>query len=339
MTPGDFLALPEWAPALLLAPLAALALWAADRSRARRLARIAGPRAGVLADGPGPRAGRLRRWLLPAGLLGAILAALQPRLGEGGAVAWRGADVVVCLDVSRSMLARDASPDRLEAARRGILALAERAEGDRFALVVFAGEAVLASPLTPDGEAFAVLAAGAGPSDVRRGGTDLGAALETALRAFEGSPDGAGAVLLLSDGEDHGQRGLRAAEALAARSIPVHAVGYGSPLGSKVTLPGDGGETYLRDASGREVVTALDPAGLRRIAEATGGTYRDAASIDDPLRAVHEEHVLPAARRAGEAEAGRERPNRFQWPLAVALVFWLLELALGGRGRREGARA
>ncbi|HEX5135686.1 MAG TPA: VWA domain-containing protein [Planctomycetota bacterium] len=285
----------ELLPLLLVAPAAWLLLARADRSRRRRVAPALGPRY--------PLAPRRLAYVV-AGLLLALVAVLGPAWGAAKSDV-RGADVVVCLDVSRSMLARDVDPNRLARAKEDIKALAAGAKGDRLGLVVFAGEARAMVPLTEDMRSFAELLDLADPTSVKRGGTDLGAALETALDVLNGRP---GTVILFTDGEDLGGRGLAAARLLAERGARVHCVGLGTELGSKIAT--DGG--FVRDRSGGDVVSSLDVKGLRAIAEATGGTFGGAPP------------ALTVARRASESD---RRENRYQWPLGAAVLLWLWDLA------------
>jgi Ca-activated chloride channel homolog len=325
---------PVIAPALLLAPLAYFAFRARDRVRARRLAAVAGPRAAVLSDVDSRR----RAWraaLGAAAILFAVLAAMQPLFGEGsGLVEARGTDLVVCLDVSQSMLATDVPPSRLAAARREIKALAQRAGGDRLALVLFAGETRLAAPLTRDVEAYSELVDGADPLALTRGGTDLAAALEAGLAALEGATGDLAAIILVTDGEDLGGRGLRAAEACKARNVAVHCVGFGSAGGSKVPVTAEGGTTFLRDRSGAEVVTALDADGLQRIAAATGGeAIADAGTRTGSLVSLYDRRIRPVARNALEAERRKGRKNGFQGPLLLAFASWVATLGISDRRR------
>jgi Ca-activated chloride channel family protein len=316
-------------PLLLLAPLAAAALVIAERGRSARLLRVAGAREHrALAQG--------RPWIRPAlaagGLLCALAALLRPAWGASDeSVEQRGADIVVCLDVSRSMLAQDAAPNRLEAAKREIRELTEQGRGDRFALVLFAGEARLAVPLTADAGTFAQLAAQADTLSIARGGTDLGAALETAARALRGRSGEGAAVLLLTDGDDAGGRGLRAAAAFRERGVSVHCVGFGTERGAKI---GVDGAAFLRDRGGREVVSVMDAASLRRIAEATGGSFVDAAATPHALATLHDERLAPLARTAYAADEGRGLTPRFQVPLLAAFLLWILHLWLAPRPTR-----
>jgi Ca-activated chloride channel family protein len=326
---------PEALPILLLAPLVGLALWALDRGRARRLVRAVGPRAAALAADLSRGRRRLQRVLFASALLLALLAMLQPVWGDATRdVEQRGVDILVCLDVSRSMLARDVAPSRLERARREISALAERATGDRLGLVVFAGQARLAVPLTRDRDSFRELTELADPLSVERGGSDLGAALETALEALKGKTGEHEALVLLTDGEDLEARGLRAAQACRERDVAVHCIGFGSTLGAKIPVPSrEGGETFLRDRAGVDVVSTMDATTLRRIADVTGGDFVDAHARPSPLRELYERRILPMARKAFERDERRAKENRFQWPLLAAFLLWILVSCLGDRRR------
>lgn len=324
-------------PLLLPVPVLAVGLTQLVRRRALARSAVFGARASRLISGGGSRPGVI---LFTLAVLFAVVALLQPRWGEAPeAVAERGVDLVVCLDVSRSMLAQDVAPDRLRAAQAQISALAEQAQSDRLALVVFAGEARLLVPLTQDRPSFVALARTAEPLSVARGGTDLAAALDLAGRALEAGTEDQATVVLVTDGEDNQEQGLRAAERLAQRGVRVHAVGIGTALGGKIPLATDAGPagsavSFLRDRDGVEVVTRLDGESLARIAEATGGVYvatssaaGDAAAGDSAtLVGLYQDHVLPRARAAADTERRQERPNRFQWPLAAAFFLFILDL-------------
>jgi len=268
-------------------------------------------------------------------LLLAVVAALQPTWGEDvRRIEHRGVDILVCLDVSRSMLARDFAPSRLERAQNELAALAGRAGGDRLGLVAFAGEARLVAPLTRDPVGFMELVRKADPLSVRVGGTDLGAALRVALDALPSRSRGQEVVLLLTDGEDHEGRGERMARAFQERGVKIHCIGIGTERGGKIPIESEDGETYLRDSDGREVVSALDPTSLRRIATATGGEYVDAASVALPLVALYEDRIRSLARQGYTGEERTTPGNRFQWPLLIALLLWACELSLTDRRSR-----
>lgn len=237
------------------------------------------------------------------------------------APAFEGMDVVLCLDVSRSMLARDVAPDRLRRAQAEIAALAAFARGDRLGLVLFAGEPRLLVPRTQDGASLAEMAALAGPWDVTRGGTDLPAALEAARVALQGR-GGPGAIVVLSDGEDLGGRDAAAViGALQSEGIAVHALGLGTRRGAKIP---DGG-AFVTDREGREVVSVLDPRTLARIADATGGTYRSAR--EGGLLDLYRDAILPAGRDVQARDARRGLGDAPAMLLALGLLVLLLDLA------------
>jgi Ca-activated chloride channel family protein len=323
--------------ALWLVPgalLAALVFLLLDRRRRSRLREIAGERASRLAGSLSPGRRRLRRVLFATGLALAALAAGGPVLGGGGPALRPGSlDLVVCLDVSRSMLARDLAPSRLEAAKAAIRELASRAAGNRMGLVLFAGEARLAVPLTRDLDSLAEMAGRAGVLSVPTGGTDLAAALRAADAALTRGSEGAGAVLLLTDGDDLAGRGLEAAALLRDRGVPVHAVGLGSPRGALIPVPGPGGETYLTDREGREVLAARDDESLAAIADRTGGAYTGVDSGAIPIARVYDGEILPAAADASHASNRRERMDGYQWPLLAAFLLWILDTGISERRR------
>ncbi len=324
----------EWWPLIALAPAVWLLLVVAERAAIDRLSGLLGSRTAALAADHDRRVVAARRALFAGGLLFATLAALQPTWGESTRpVEQRGVDVVVCLDVSRSMLARDVSPSRLAAAHAELAALAERAHGDRLGLVAFAGESRIVVPLTRDAATFADLALRTDPLSVERGGTDLGAALDTALVALAAGSGENEAIVLLTDGEDHEGRGLRVAARCRERGIAVHCVGFGSARGSKIPVDGPDGEAFLRDRAGDEILTRLDPTSLRALTSAADGVFVDATESDRPLLTIYEDEVLPMARKTFASEQRRQRKQRFQWPLAVALGLWILELCLTDRRR------
>ncbi|RMH05078.1 MAG: VWA domain-containing protein [Planctomycetota bacterium] len=306
---------------LLALPVLAAVQRVDARRRRHRLWGAAGPRAA--AAGSGRASFRTSGTVLA--LL--VLALAGPRLGPSPGRSGAGADLLVVLDVSRSMLARDLAPDRLERARADIRDLVEAGGGDRFGLVLFAGEARLAAPLTRDRTSFLALLALAGPESVPRGGTDLGAALERAAAALGAGrgpePERPAAVLLLSDGEDLEGRGREAALALAAAGIPVHCIGYGRRAGARIPVAADGGEQWLLDRNGRPVQTAVDARGLASLAAATGGRFVLAAEEEAPLRTAL---GRPAGAAPGAEPAARSLADPI---LAAALLLGIMALRRG----------
>jgi Ca-activated chloride channel homolog len=325
------------------AALVALAAWLAlraERQRREALARFGDPT--VLGRGsalPSARgAGVL--WGLRLGALAfGLLALARPQLGERNADLVRtGRDVLVLLDLSRSMLVTDAGGTRLAAAKRIAWDLAERAPGDRVGLVVFGGSAFLQLPLTSDRGALRLFLDQASPDDLGDPATDLSAALITAARTFEHEGDeGRRAVLVLSDGESGEGDMDDAAGELRRQGLPVFAVGVGTAAGGPV--PADSSEApekYHRNHIGQIVVSRLEEGDLQRSARASGGAFAHWDRANE-MRGL--EAGLDAVRpRVLSARKASERADRFQWPLAVAVMLLMWAEALGHRGARTLGR-
>jgi Ca-activated chloride channel family protein len=262
----------------LLAAVAALAaLGALSLLRRRRALRQA---LGPLAPRTAPEANLTRpaaRLSLSLGGLALLAVALaQPQCGTRTELSRRyGADVVVVLDVSRSMEARDVRPSRLERARLEVGALLDRLKGDRVGVVVFAGEAFVQCPLTTDYDAARLFLRAVGPDAVPQQGTAVANALLGAKELLEAAERGARGkvVLLVSDGEDHDGRVLDAASALAAAGIRVHALAVGTAEGAPIPILDARGEVagWRKDRRGNPVSTRLDEATLRLVADRGGG--------------------------------------------------------------------
>jgi Ca-activated chloride channel family protein len=272
----------------LLAAVLALAVVGAVQLHRRRalLARVAGPQARRVA----PRAGTtLPAARLGASLLGLALLALalsRPQCGTRTELAKRyGVDVVIALDVSRSMLARDLKPDRLGRATLEVGALLDSLAGDRVGLVVFAGEAFVQCPLTTDYAAARLFLRAVSPQSVPQQGSDLGNALQAARQVLEASSAGDGrakVVLLVTDGEDLEGGAAAAAARLGEAGIRVHALAVGTPAGEPIPLTDAAGRVtgYKKDRGGEPVVTRLDLATLRAVVEKGGGELFEVGSPD-----------------------------------------------------------
>lgn len=256
--------------------LAALLLGARRRARVQRLL---SPRlAERLAPGVPRVAPAVQGALSGAGLLLLGLALAQPQCGSRSELVKRqGLDVVVALDASKSMLARDVQPSRLARAKLELTTLLDELKGDRVGIVAFAGEAHIQCPLTSDYAAAKLFLRAVEPDDMPQGGTNIGDALSLAARMLQATDRGAKdrVVVLLSDGEDLTGEVDAAAARLEQAGVQVLAVGIGSTEGEPVPRYGRNGEfvDYAKDAAGRTVVSRLDRAALERIATRTGGAY------------------------------------------------------------------
>ncbi len=218
----------------------------------------------------------LQSGFISLGLALFAVALAQPQCGTHKELTKRtGIDVVVAVDASNSMLAKDVQPSRIERARLELLTLLDELKGDRVGVVAFAGSAFVQCPLTTDYSAAKLFLRAIDPAEMPQGGTDIGGALELSRQLLENADRGAQdrVVVLLSDGEDFGGDVEDAARKLKDAGIRVFAVGIGSETGEPIPVHNRRGEMvgYKRDASGATVLTRLDRAGLARLAEATDG--------------------------------------------------------------------
>lgn len=277
--------------------------------------------------------GLLRLCLGSAALAFLILASMGPVRGYTlRETVTRGIDVVICIDTSRSMLAEDLRPSRIERARREVRGLLDALRGDRAALIAFAGDARDISPLTNDVLALKGLLEHVTALDNRLGGTDLAAALERALALFDGRTGSNEAIVIVTDGEDLEGRGLEVARAAADRGIRVFVVGVGTSAGGKIpVLLRSGVQGFLRGPDGEEVVTRLDGTTLERLAKETKGAYLSTENSAAPLETLYRERMSRIEGR--EVFAGQERipHDRFQWPLLLGLLCMLGEAGLRER--------
>ncbi len=247
----------------------------------------------------------------------------------------RGIDVVLCVDTSRSMLARDLRPSRFERAVREVTGALDAMKGDRVALLAFSGDVREISPLTSDRSVLRGLARTMTPEDNRKGGTDLGAALERALTLFDGRTGSHEAVVLLTDGEDLEGQAAEVARRASERGIRVYVVGVGTAAGGKIPVTlGDGRESFLVDPDGAEVVSRLDGTTLETLAETTGGAYLSTENSPTPLEDLYRARISKLDERS--IEGGKEwvPHDRFQWTLVIALVCMLVEAGMRERRGR-----
>lgn len=215
----------------------------------------------------------LKIFLLILSLSFIIFALAGPRWGSHyQEVTQQGVDVMIAVDVSSSMLAQDVKPNRMENAKREIQDFIKVAQGDRIGLVAFAGAAFVQCPLTLDYAALQMFLSELGPDLIPVAGTDIGAAIDSAVSSFDDQSSTDRVILLITDGEDNEGRGIKAAEKAAEKNVKIFIFGIGDPAGAPVPST-DGSGGFLKDSSGRMVLSKLDEAGLNKIATASGGGY------------------------------------------------------------------
>jgi len=327
---------PELGWTLAAALVALLAgLWARARARRELSAWVGERHAARFVPGHSPARATARVVLAGVGLALLALALLGPVVGHTfRPVSRRGLDLVVCLDTSRSMLAQDLRPSRLERAKREIVGLLDRMAGDRVALVAFSGEARDVSPLTRDRVTLESLLGFVSSEDNQEGGTDLAAAIARGLDLLDGKSGASEAIVLLTDGEDLAGQGLALAEQARERGIRIFVLGVGTVEGGKIPIVDASGKQSFRvDEQGQEVVTKLDRASLVELARRTGGEFLAADESATPLEDLYRARITRLEGREITSGERRVPYDRFQWPLAAGLACWFVALGLGLRAR------
>ena len=273
---------------------------------------------------------RIALRLATLGLL--IVALAGPKWGfEWEQVKRQGIDLIVAIDTSRSMLATDVRPNRLERAKLAVLDLVKLMEGDRLGLVPFAGTAFLECPLTLDRAAFERSLHAIDVGIIPRGGTALSRAIDTSLEGFEARQGKYEALILITDGEDNEGDAEEAAKRAADRGVKIYTIGIGTPEGELIPSGEQAAQGFVKDRKGQVVKSRLNEDILQKIALASGGAYVRGSGASLGLDEIFNEHIAKMERREVASTLERRYEERFQIPLAAALVFLLIELLTGER--------
>lgn len=243
-----------------------------------------------------------------------------------------GTDMMIALDVSKSMLATDIKPDRLERAKQLISKVIEQMPNERIGLVIFAGRAYLQMPLTIDHQAAKMYIAALTTNDVPTQGTVISSALRMCQAAFNPNDKSYKSVLLISDGEDHDKEADKVAKELAKDGIMVNTIGIGSPLGAPI--PDELTGQYKRDKEGQTVISKLNEEGLRKIAAETNGTYQ---LYSNPDQIIHNLKQQLAQIEKGSILSDSSYLSFHQfYPyfLIVAFILLLIEMLLSEKRKK-----
>lgn len=320
---------------LLIIPLLLAANWWYNKQLDEKREEFFGPELfQELRRGLWPLGKKIQKISLYLGLALLIIAASGPKVGmEVREVKRQGVDLLIALDLSASMNAEDVKPSRLEKAKYEITRLIERLNGDRVGLIVFTGEAYLQSPLTMDYSALRLFLNTAETDQMPSSTTDFSAAMEMAAEAFqtaEGeSKDSKAAkvLLIISDGENHGEGYEKDLTQLQQQDISVYTLGIGTEAGATIPMYDQSGSLmgYKRNQKGKVVTTELQPRVLRAIAEKGGGKYYEIRSgssgISSFLGRLDE---LQQGEFASQEYA--DFKNQYQWLAGMGLAFLLLAM-------------
>lgn len=338
-TPLHF-AHPEFAPILWGWLVVVLGLVVLERRGSGALDRLVGI---ALQDRLVDRPSSWRRWVRVAliGVAGTAMAMaiMQPQMGERYVSTPRvGAEIMIALDVSRSMLADDAKPSRLERAKAEIRDLLSYLGDDYVGLIAFAGRASILSPMTPDKSFLRLALDSAGPHSVSRGGTRLAEPIRRAVAGLGEPGPAQRALILITDGEDHDSFALDAAKAAAEAGIKIIAIGFGDENGSPIYIrdPQTGARSQIRDGDGNGVVSRLNGDLLRQIALATDGAFVPAGTGVLDLASIYDAHIAQLTRGQLD-ERGRTIRDEVYQPFLLFALICLVAAIFITRGPRSGA--
>lgn len=269
--------------------------------------------------------------LASVALIAISIAWANPQVGKSMEKVKRsGIDVIIALDVSKSMLAEDIKPDRLSRARQLVSNLLDELQNDRVGLIVFAGNAYLQMPLTSDKAAARLFLKGLSTDMVPTQGTAISEAIKLAQRSYVDDEQKYKALIIITDGENHEGDALVAAENASETGIVVHTVGIGDPKGAPIPVNTKGRSDFKRDAGGNIVLTKLNETALQQIAGKGGGNYFRLGSGTDELAGLLES-LDSMEQRDFDEQIITDYEDQFQWFIGLAIILLTLDFLLAER--------
>lgn len=238
----------------------------------------------------------------------------------------KGSEIIIAIDVSNSMLAEDYSPNRLDRAKLAVSRLVDKLRDDRIGLVIFAGTSFVQLPVTTDYVSAKMFLNSIDTGSIPIQGTALGDAITTCIRSFSEQSDKSRAIILITDGENHEDNPVEAAEMAAEMGIKVFTIGVGSPEGKPIPMNGE----LLKDKNGEIVVTRLDETVLQEIAAKGNGAYVRAGNSEFGLNPILDD-LKKLEEETYTSVVFEEYDEQFMYFLAIALFFFVLEMLVGDR--------
>ncbi len=276
------------------------------------------------------------KFLLPViALSSAVIMLARPQFGSKiEEVKKQGVEVIIALDVSNSMLAEDIQPNRLTRAKQAIERLVDNLKNDKIGLIVFAGDAYTQIPVTTDYVSAKMFLSTIGPEMVPKQGTAIGAAINLGVRSFSPGEGKSKAMVIITDGENHEDDPVSAAEEAAKAGVVIHTIGIGSPDGVPIPVYSGGRMDYLKDTDGKIVITKLDEDILKKIAIATGGNYIRAINSNIGLDEIYG-GISKMEKEELESKMFTEYNDQFQIFALITLVFLLIDFLVMDRRNRK----
>lgn len=238
----------------------------------------------------------------------------------------RGAEIMICLDVSNSMLAEDYSPNRLERAKLAISRIVDKLSEDRIGLIVFAGTSFVQLPITTDYVSAKMFLSSIDPDSVPIQGTAIGEAVTTAIKSFSQQSEKSRVIIVITDGENHEDDAVAAARQAAELGIKVYTIGVGSQRGQPIPVDGE----LMKDREGNIVVTRLDESTLREMAEAGGGAYIQAGNEEFGLNPIIDD-IRKMEDETFQSVVFEEYDEQYMYFLGAALVLLIIEMLVGDK--------
>jgi Ca-activated chloride channel family protein len=243
----------------------------------------------------------------------------------------KGADIMILLDVSNSMLSQDLSPNRLENAKQAISQLIDNLHDDRIGIIVFAGQAYVQLPITTDYSAAKLFLNTINTNMVPTQGTAIGAAIDMGMQSFDFKNGMGKAMIVITDGENHEDDAVSAANHARDKDVTIHVVGVGSAEGAPIPIIKDGKQAgFHTDSAGKVVVSKLDENMGKEIAAAGNGAYVRATNASSGLSIIMDQ-INKMERKAYDSKSFRDFEDRFQILVGLAFILLVIEFFISNR--------
>ena len=313
---------------LLLVPLIPAGFAIVLALRKRRIRRFGDPK---MVSALMPHYSRAKAWvriiLFTLAFFFFVIGLARPQIGAKlSERQTKGAEIMICLDVSNSMLAQDYTPSRLDRAKLAISSLVDKLHDDRIGLIIFAGSSFVQLPVTTDYISAKMFLSSIDAGSVPVQGTAIGDAIHTAMKSFSAQSEKSRVIILISDGENHEDDAVAAAKEAFQAGIRIYTVGVGSAAGQPIPVDGE----LLRDKDGNIVVSHLDEKTLRQVAEAGGGAYIQAGNEEFGLNPI----INDIRAMEGELFSSvvfEEYDEQYMYFFAIALILLVIEMLVGER--------
>jgi len=270
---------------------------------------------------------KLKAFLLLCAVFFILLALLRPQWGfYWEEVKRKGIDIIIAMDTSKSMLAQDIKPSRLERAKLAVKDFIKNLKGDRIGLIAFSGTAFLQCPLTVDYNGFLLALENINAGIIPKGGTSISSAIEEAIRSYGGGEKKYKVLVIITDGEDNTGNPVKLAEEAKKNNIIIYCIGIGTKEGELISLAQEnGGSEFLKDRQGNVVKSRLDEELLEKLALACGGSYLRSSPTEFGLDLLYREKFSKMEKQEFASKMNKHYVEKFQIPLALALLLILAE--------------